>query len=168
MSVTTLDAFVFPKIFYRNQKGCFLFKIHALYRLYINQFLFWFFLIHRFISASCAHSWHHCIEKNKKIIGNKNLTFSPGLNSAWLIQGKRSTAPPTTHRFYTRSKARAIANENAAWFEQMEQTTQKLKEMLLKNHEKHREQMASLMEIVLQMTKRESSYWRLNPNRGSY
>ena len=35
----------------------------------------------------------------------------------------------------------------------MEQTTQELKEMLLKNHEEHREQMASLMEIVPQMTK---------------
>ena len=45
-----------------------------------------------------------------------------------------------------------MANENAAQFEQMEQTTQELKEMLLKNHEEHREQMASLMKIVLQMT----------------
>ena len=35
----------------------------------------------------------------------------------------------------------------------MEQTTQELKEMLLKNHEEHHEQMASLMEIVLQMTR---------------
>ena len=35
----------------------------------------------------------------------------------------------------------------------MEQTTQELKEMLLKNHEEHREQMVSLMEIVLQMTR---------------
>ena len=35
----------------------------------------------------------------------------------------------------------------------MEQTTQELKKMLLKNHEEHREQMASLMKIVLQMTK---------------
>ena len=35
----------------------------------------------------------------------------------------------------------------------MEQTTQELKEMLLKNHEEHREKMASLMEIVLQMTR---------------
>ena len=39
----------------------------------------------------------------------------------------------------------------------MEQTTQELKEMLLKNHEEHREQMASLMEIVLQMTKRKAT-----------
>ena len=46
-----------------------------------------------------------------------------------------------------------MADENAAQFEQMEQTTQELKEMLSKNHEEHREQMASLMEIVLQMTK---------------
>ena len=33
----------------------------------------------------------------------------------------------------------------------MEQATQELKEMLLKNQEEYREQMASLMEIVLQM-----------------
>ena len=46
-----------------------------------------------------------------------------------------------------------MADENAARFEQVEQTTQELKEMLLKNHEEHREQMTSLMEIVLQMTK---------------
>ena len=46
-----------------------------------------------------------------------------------------------------------MADENAVRFEQMEQTTQELKEMLLKNHEEHHEQMASLMEIVLQMTK---------------
>ena len=46
-----------------------------------------------------------------------------------------------------------MVDENAARFEQVEQTTQKLKEMLLKNHEEHREQMASLMKIVLQMTK---------------
>ena len=46
-----------------------------------------------------------------------------------------------------------MADENAARFEQMEQTTQELKEMLLKNQEEHCEQMASLMEIVLQMTK---------------
>ena len=42
-----------------------------------------------------------------------------------------------------------MADENTARFEQIEQTTQELKEMLLKNHEEHREQMASLMEIVL-------------------
>ena len=46
-----------------------------------------------------------------------------------------------------------MADENVARFEQMEQATQELKEMLLKNHEEHREQMASLMEIVLRMTK---------------
>ena len=46
-----------------------------------------------------------------------------------------------------------MANENAAQFEQMEQITQELKEMLLKNHKEHREQMASLMKIVLQMKK---------------
>ena len=46
-----------------------------------------------------------------------------------------------------------MADENVAQFEHVEQTTQELKEMLLKNHEEHREQMASLMEIVLQMTK---------------
>ena len=46
-----------------------------------------------------------------------------------------------------------MADENAARFEQVEQTTQELKEMLLKNHEEHREQMTSLMEIVLQITK---------------
>ena len=57
------------------------------------------------------------------------------------------------HRFYTRSKARAMADENTARFKQVEQTTQELKEMLLKNHEEHREQMASLMELVLHMTK---------------
>ena len=44
-------------------------------------------------------------------------------------------------------------DENAARFEQMEQATQELKEMLLKNHKEHREQIASLMEIVLRMTK---------------
>ena len=42
-----------------------------------------------------------------------------------------------------------MADENAARFEQVEQTTQELKEILLKNHEEHREQMTSLMEIVL-------------------
>ena len=46
-----------------------------------------------------------------------------------------------------------MADENAARFEQMEQATQELKEMLLKNHEEHREQIVSLMEIVLWMTK---------------
>ena len=46
-----------------------------------------------------------------------------------------------------------MADKNAVRFEQVEQTTQELKEMLLKNHEEHREQMDSLMEIVLQMTK---------------
>ena len=46
-----------------------------------------------------------------------------------------------------------MADENAARFEQMEQTTQELKEMLLKNQEEHREQMANLMEMVLQLTK---------------
>ena len=46
-----------------------------------------------------------------------------------------------------------MANENAARFEQMEQTTQELKEMLLKNQEEHREQMTNLMEMVLQLTK---------------
>ena len=46
-----------------------------------------------------------------------------------------------------------MADENVARFEQMEQTTQELKKMLLKNHEEHHEQIASLMEIVLQMTK---------------
>ena len=46
-----------------------------------------------------------------------------------------------------------MVDENAARFEQVEQTTQELKEMLLKNHEEHREQMASLMELVLQMIK---------------
>ena len=61
-------------------------------------------------------------------------------------------APPTRHRFYTRAKARVMVDENAARFEQMEQATQKLKEMLLKNHKDYREQMASLMKIVLQMT----------------
>ena len=35
----------------------------------------------------------------------------------------------------------------------MEQTTQELKEMLLKNQEEHREQMTNLMEMVLQLTK---------------
>ena len=50
-----------------------------------------------------------------------------------------------------------MADENAARFEQMEQTTQELKEMLLKNHEDHREQMASLMEIVLQMTREKAT-----------
>ena len=90
---------------------------------------------------------------HQKIIGNKDLTFLPALTQHDLIQRNRSTAPPTTHRFYTRSKARVMADENATRFEQMEQTTQELKEMLLKNHEEHREQMASLMEIVLQMTK---------------
>ena len=40
-----------------------------------------------------------------------------------------------------------MADENTAWFEQMEQTTQELKEMLLKNHKEHREQMASLMKL---------------------
>ena len=50
-----------------------------------------------------------------------------------------------------------MTDENTARFEQMEQTTQKLKEMLLKNHEEHREQMASLMEIVLQMTKKKAT-----------
>ena len=35
----------------------------------------------------------------------------------------------------------------------MEQTTQELKEMLLKNQEEHQEQMANLMEMVLQLTK---------------
>ena len=40
-----------------------------------------------------------------------------------------------------------MADENAARFEQMEQTTQELKEMLLINQEEHREQMANLMEI---------------------
>ena len=46
-----------------------------------------------------------------------------------------------------------MADENAARFEQMEQTMQELKEMLLKNQEEHREQMANLMEMVLQLTK---------------
>ena len=46
-----------------------------------------------------------------------------------------------------------MADENAARFEQMEQTTQELKEMLLKNQEEHRKQMANLMEMVLQLTK---------------
>ena len=46
-----------------------------------------------------------------------------------------------------------MADENAARFEQMEQTTQELKEMLLKNQKEHREQMANLMEMVLQLTK---------------
>ena len=46
-----------------------------------------------------------------------------------------------------------MADENAARFEQMEQTVQELKEMLLKNQEEHREQMANLMEMVLQLTK---------------
>ena len=46
-----------------------------------------------------------------------------------------------------------MADENAARFEQMEQTAQELKEMLLKNQEEHREQMANLMEMVLQLTK---------------
>ena len=32
-----------------------------------------------------------------------------------------------------------MADENATRFEQMEQTTQELKEMLLKNQEEHRE-----------------------------
>ena len=48
-----------------------------------------------------------------------------------------------------------MANENATRFEQMVQAKQKLKEMLLKNHKEHREQMASLMEIILWMTKEE-------------
>ena len=93
------------------------------------------------------------LHQKKIIIGNKDLTFLPALTRHDLIQGNRSTAPPTSHRFYTRSKARAMADENAPRFEQMEQTTQELKEMLLKNHEEHREQMASLMKIVLQMTR---------------
>ena len=42
-----------------------------------------------------------------------------------------------------------MADENAVRFEQMEQTTQELKEMLLKNQEEHREQMTNLMEMVL-------------------
>ena len=46
-----------------------------------------------------------------------------------------------------------MADENVTRFEQMEQATQELKEMLLKNHEEHREQMASLTEIILRMTK---------------
>ena len=46
-----------------------------------------------------------------------------------------------------------MVDENAARFEQMEQTTQELKEMLLKNQEEHREQMANLMEMALQLTK---------------
>ena len=70
-----------------------------------------------------------------------------------MIQGNRSTTPPTSHRFNTRSKARAMADENASRIEQMKQTTQELKEMLLKNQEEHREQMANLMEMVLQLTK---------------
>ena len=47
-----------------------------------------------------------------------------------------------------------MTDENVARFEQMEQATQELKEMLLKNHEERREQMVSLTEIVLRMTKR--------------
>ena len=46
-----------------------------------------------------------------------------------------------------------MADKNTVRFEQVEQTTQELKEMLLKNHEEHREQMASLMKILLQMTR---------------
>ena len=56
-----------------------------------------------------------------------------------------------------------MADKNAARFEQVEQTTQELKEMLLKNHEEHREQMASLMEIVLQMTKGKATTESLIP-----
>ena len=50
-----------------------------------------------------------------------------------------------------------MTDENSTRFEQVEQTTQELKEMLLKNHEKHCEQMVSLMEIVLQMTKKKAA-----------
>ena len=46
--------------------------------------------------------------------------------------GIDNTAPPTRHRFYTRAKARVMVDENAARFEQM----------------------VSLTEIVLRMTKR--------------
>ena len=62
------------------------------------------------------------------------------------FKGIENTAPPIRHRFYTKAKARAMAIENAARFEQMEQAIQELKEMLLKNHEEHHEQMTSLME----------------------
>ena len=61
--------------------------------------------------------------------------------------------PPTKHRFYTRSKARAMVDENAIRFEQLEQATQELKDMFVKSQEEHHEQMVSLMETILRISK---------------
>ena len=46
-----------------------------------------------------------------------------------------------------------MIDENATRFEQLEWATQELKDMFVKSQEEHREQMASLMEIVLQISK---------------
>ena len=60
----------------------------------------------------------------------------------------------TPPAFYTRAKVKAMVDENAARFEQVERATQELKEMLLRNQKEHREQMARLMETILQMEKK--------------
>ena len=46
-----------------------------------------------------------------------------------------------------------MADENATRFEQLERATQELKDMFVKSQEEHREQMASLMDIVLRISK---------------
>ena len=50
-----------------------------------------------------------------------------------------------------------MADENATRLEQLERATQELKDMFVKSQEEHREQMASLMETVLRISKGKES-----------
>ena len=156
MSITMLDAFVFPKIFCQNQKEVFSFQNTCIVYIVINQFLFWF-LFHTSFHKCIMYTFMTSLHQKKIYLIIKILLFLPAL---------------TRHDWFKESEARRHQPHIDSTLDlKLERWLMKMLPDLIKwskPHKNWRKCYWKIMRNTVNKWQRESGYWRPYPNRGSY